>query len=119
MSQVSSVYRQDFQTLFLYTHKSVRSQIIIKEASTSRLWEQTKVPDWKSPLVLPLGVWGSSQKREKKKYKRQKGQGHQKSTAHRFQLSRAHRGNHRAYMDLPYVICICVMDVRLVFLCDS
>lgn len=70
--------------LFLYAHKSVPSQIIIKEASHQQLMgANTKPQNENLHWVLPLGALGSSQKRGRKKCKRQKGQGHQESTAHR------------------------------------
>lgn len=101
--------------LFLYTHKSVPCQVIINEATHQQAAHGGKEKPQIGSLhwVLPLGAWGSSQKKERKKCKRQNGQGHQESTAHRFQLSGAigahsdGSSNHRTYMDLPYIICIC------------
>lgn len=73
--------------LFLYTHKSVPSQIIIKEAFHQQLMgANTKLPNGSLDWALPLGAWGSSLKREKNKCKKQNGQGHEECTAHRFQF---------------------------------
>ena len=108
--------------LFLYTQKFVPSQIIIKEASHQQLMgANTKLPNGSLHCALPLGAWGSSLKREKNKCKRQNGQGHQESTAHRIQLSRAHGGSQRwkQQSQSVQIICIYVIAVQLVFLCDS